>query len=99
MNTIQAVVALITALGVGTILPEIGKAAIGYFTNRRPREQKENNRLRRERDTAEANARIAREHASNVRRIAIDNGVDPAKFPPFPRTVRPPAEPDAHADC
>lgn len=87
MSAVQAIATVLAALGVGTILPEIARAVIGYFNNRRPREQGENNRLRRERDTAEANARIAREHASDVRRIAIDNGVDPDLFPPFPRAV------------
>lgn len=88
MTTIQALVAICAALGMGTILPEIAKASIGYFTNRRSREQTDNDRLRRERDVAEANARIAREHASDVRRIAIDNGVNPSAFPPFPRSQR-----------
>lgn len=88
MDTVQAVVAILAALGVGTILPEIARATIGYFTNRREAEQSANNRLRRERDLAEANARIAREHASEVRRIAIDHGVPAAAFPPFPRSER-----------
>ncbi|GAA4680587.1 hypothetical protein [Nocardioides nanhaiensis] len=94
MTTIQAVVTILAALGVGTILPEIARAIIGYVNNRRPQEQRENNRLRRERDAAEANARIAREHASIVRRIAIDNGVDPERFPPFPRSAHPPHPPN-----
>lgn len=84
--SVQAVVAVLAALGVGTILPELSRAFIGYFTNRRANEQHDNDRLKRERDVAEANARIAREHASDVRRVAIDHGVPPSAFPPFPRS-------------
>lgn len=86
--TVQAVVALLAALGVGTILPELSRAGIGYFTHRKARETSDNDRLRRERDVAEANARIALEHASDVRRIAIGAGIAPDMFPPFPRQQR-----------
>lgn len=85
---VQTVVTVLAALGVGTIMPELSRAMIGYFTNRRERETTDNDRLRHERDVADANARIAREHASDVRRIAINHGVDPALFPSFPRSQR-----------
>lgn len=88
MTTIQAVIAVIGALGLGTVVPDITRAIIGWFTGRKARETARLARLERERNAAEAYCRILLEHASHVRLIAIEAGVDPDTFPPFPQRPR-----------
>lgn len=84
MNANSIVVTLLSSAGGVAIGLELTKALIGWVHNRRPREQAENDRLRRERDEADMQRRIAMEHAYEVRQIAIKYGAPVADLPTPP---------------
>lgn len=98
MWTPSEVALVITAVGGSAIAPAIVKGLqgvlTGAFQTRRTREQELRadvascearlDEVREERDHADSRARRLAEHASEVRRIALENGLTSDQLPPWP---------------
>lgn len=88
--TIEQIVALLAALGVGGALGEAVKGLWRLFTGRQQVEQTllqqyraDAEEYRRQRNEADAYRRIMAEHASELRRILLNAGY-PGPLPDFP---------------
>ena len=91
---VTAIVSILGALGVREIIPGIGRWLTGGADREKSRIQqlvRERQDAERERDEAKDDVeqeakrrRLAQEHASSLRRLLIEAGVDPATIPPWP---------------
>lgn len=78
------ITAILTALGVGGALPTLAKGAISHYTGRAEKERATIRSVTRDHDAEATYRRLVAEHASQVRRIAIDHGVPVEQLPPWP---------------
>lgn len=76
--------AIIAALGLGSILPKIVEGIIGWLTGRQDAERRRIRELAHESAHESAKRRMYAEHASELRRMLLDLGLTQADLPPWP---------------
>ena len=76
--------AILTALGVGAAAKELVTGVWAWLTGRQDAERGRIRRIIAERDHAEAERRHIAEHASELRRMLIENGTPSTQLPPWP---------------
>lgn len=104
VTVLQALAALATALGLGTVVPPLVKGLVAHWTGRAERErtriqQAEHDRSRADERASQAIARAHewREYAHVLRAQLIEQcGVPPSQLPPRP--TDPPRRPDPPDD-
>lgn len=87
--SLAGVAAIITALGGGVALRSLAGGIVSHYTGRAERERTTIQSATRARDDEATYRRMVAEHASQVRRIAIDHGVPVEQLPPWPRRPDP----------
>lgn len=81
--SIDQIIALVIALGGGVFFREIVLGAWKWLTGRQERERKTLQQVMRDLDSESSYRRRLAEHAAELRRILIENGLSD-KLPDFP---------------
>lgn len=89
LTFLQAIAALLTAIGAGTALPALAKGVMSHWSGKAERERTATQHAIAERDDAwdsEALVRdrltVIKEYASRLRRQLIEAGIEPEPWPP-----------------